>query len=113
MSTKAEQVEEQFGVKRYKVQYPISAYTFPREARIHQVRFDDEYLHVDLTDGRRLSVPLRWIPTLYNAASEEREKYTLNRDRTMLIWDPDQCAINDELRIADYLSPCNDSPGRV
>lgn len=108
MATKVEQIEERFEAKRYKVQYPISAYTFPREARIHQLRFDEEYMHVELTDGRMLSVPLWWIPTLYNAPSEEREKYELNRSRTMIIWDPDKCAINDELRIADYLGPRND-----
>jgi hypothetical protein len=89
--------------------HPVSAYTFPSEARIHQVRFDDKHMHVELTDGRMLSVPLWWIPTLYNAPSEEREKYELNQSRTMMIWDPDKCAINDELRIADYLGPCNDS----
>ncbi|MCI0562012.1 MAG: DUF2442 domain-containing protein [Nitrososphaera sp.] len=109
MATKEKQVEEQFEVKRYKVQYPISAYTFPKEVRIHQVRFDDEYLHVELTDGRKLSVPLWWIPTLHNASPEEREKYEINRSRTMIIWDPDKCSINDELRIADYLGPGKDS----
>jgi hypothetical protein len=107
MAIKAEQVEEQLQVKRYKVQYPISAYTFPREARIHQVRFDDEYMHIELTDGRVLSLPLWWIPTLYDASPEEREKYEINRDRTMIVWDPDKCAINDEVRIADYLGPCD------
>jgi len=110
MASKAEQVEEQFEVRRYKVQYPISAYTFPREARIHRVRFDDEYMYVELTDGRMLSVPLWWIPTLYNAPAEEREKYELDRSRTMIIWDPDKCAINDEVRIADYLGSGQDSP---
>lgn len=108
MATKVEQIEERFEVKRYKVQYPISAYTFPHEARIHQLRFDEEYMHVELMDGRMLSVPLWWIPTLYNAPPEEREKYELNQSRTMIIWDPDKCAINDELRIANYLGPCND-----
>jgi hypothetical protein len=108
MATKVEQIEERFEVKRYKVQYPISAYTFPREARIHQLRFDEEYMHVELMDGRMLSVPLWWIPTLYNAPPEEREKYEFNQSRTMIIWDPDKCAINDELRIADYLGPRND-----
>ncbi|MBI3914740.1 MAG: DUF2442 domain-containing protein [Chloroflexi bacterium] len=107
MSTKLERVEEQFQVKRYKIQYPISAYTFPREARIHQVRFDDKYMHVELTDGRALSVPLSWIPTLHNALPKEREKYELSRDRTMIIWDPEKCAINDEVRIADYMEPSN------
>ena len=108
MPSKVKQVEEEFEVKRHKVQYPISVYTFPREACIHQVRFDEEYVHVELTDGRVLSVPLWWIPTLYNALPEEREKYTLNRSRTMIIWDPNKCAINDELRIDAYLGPCSD-----
>jgi hypothetical protein len=103
MSTEAVHVDQPLEVKHYKVQYPVSAYTFPREARIHRVRFDDEYLHLELTDGRILSVPLRWIPTLYNASAEEREKYELDRGRTMLIWDPDKCTINDEVRLADSL----------
>lgn len=109
MAIEVEQVEEQFEVKRYKIQYPLSAYTFPQEARIHQVHFDEEYLHVDLTDGRKLSVPLWWIPTLHNALPEEREKYEINRNRTMLIWDPAKCAINDEFRITDYLGLYNDN----
>jgi len=92
-------------VKRYKIQYPISAYTFPREARIHQVQFDDKYIHIELTDGRALAVPLRWIPTVQNASPEERAKYEISHDRTMIIWDPDKCAINDEVRISDYLEP--------
>jgi hypothetical protein len=94
-----------FQVKRYKIQYPISAYTFPEEAHIHRVWFDDKYMHVELTDERILSIPLWWIPTLYNADPEEREKYEINQARTMIIWDPDKCAINDEIRIADYLGP--------
>jgi len=105
MATKAEQVDQQFEVKRYKVQYPISTYTFPREARIHKVRFDSEYLHVELADGRILSIPLWWIPTLHNAPAEEREKYEINQSRTVILWNPDKCAINDEVRIADYLGP--------
>jgi len=89
--------------KRYKVQYPISAYTFPQEARIHQVSFDNEYMHMELQDGRKLSLPLWWIPTLYNASPEERAKFEINPSRTMILWDPAKCAINDEVRIADYL----------
>lgn len=105
MATRAEQVEGQSEAKRYKIQYPISAYTFPRDARIHQVSFDNEYLHVELQDGRKLSLPLWWIPTLYNASPEERAKFEINPSRTMILWDPAQCAINDEVRIADYLGP--------
>lgn len=89
-------------MKKFKVQYPISEYTFPREATIRDVYFDDEHMHVELTDGRIMSVPLRWIPTVYHASPEERAKYELNRSRTMIIWDPAKCAINDEIRITDY-----------
>jgi hypothetical protein len=48
MAIKAELVEENFKVRRYKVQYPISAYTFPKENLIHQAGFDDEFIHQDL-----------------------------------------------------------------
>lgn len=94
-------------VKRYEVQYPISAYTFPEESRIHQVHFDDEYIHLELTDKRKLSVPLWWIPTVHNAPPEEREKYQISQDRTMIIWDPAKCTINDELRVVGYLGASN------
>jgi hypothetical protein len=104
MDSVVERVEEQFEVKQYEIQYPASAYTFPGQACIHQVCFDDDYMHVELADGRKLSVPLWWIPTLYNAPAEEREKYEINQRRTMIVWDPDKCAINEEVRIADYLS---------
>jgi len=92
-------------VKRYTIQHPISAYTFPRQARIRQVWFDSDYVHLGLEDGRVLSIPLSWIPTLQHASPEDREKYQLDRDRTMLIWGPETCGINDELRLADYLTP--------
>ena len=104
MATNAEQVEAQSSVKRYKIQYSSSDYTFPKEALIHQVLFDEEHMHVELIDGRKLSVPLWWIPTLYHAAAEERMKYEISRDRTTIIWDPDTCEINDEVRIADYMA---------
>jgi hypothetical protein len=90
----------------YDIAYPASAYTFPKEAVINQVCFDDKYLRFELTDGRNLEIPLSWIPTLYNAEPEEIAKYEITRDRRMIIWDPDKCAINDEVRVQDYLGPC-------
>ena len=77
MNIEADQTDEEIQVKRYAIQHPISAYTFPREAHILTVRFDDRYIHIELADGRMLSVPLKWIPTLYHAAPEEREKYEI------------------------------------
>lgn len=103
MNTEVKQTEKGIKVKKYAIPYPVSAYTFPREVSIHHVRFDDVYIHIELTDGRILSVPLQWIPTLYHASPDEREKYEINPSRTTLLWDADKCAINDELHIVDYL----------
>ncbi len=91
--------------KWYDIPYPASAYIFPRESLVNHVRFDSEYIHFELTDGRILSIPLKWVPSLYSATRVEREKFEISPDRTMIIWDPDKCAINDEIRIADYLTP--------
>ncbi len=105
MSTNVALVDEKLQIKRYKIQHSVSDYTFPVEASIHQVEFDESFLTIELSDGRRLSIPLWWIPTVYHADPQERQKYEISRNRKMIIWDPDKCAINDEVRIADYLGP--------
>ena len=104
MPSKAEADEVETVVKRYNIAYSVFDYTFPREALIHDVRFDDAYIPVELTDGRILSIPLWWIPSVNNAEPEDRLKFEINRSRTMIVWDPDKGNINDELRIEDYLT---------
>ena len=51
--------------KWFRIQYPASVYTFPRDAIISTVRFDDEFVHVELTDGRIISVPLWWLSLIH------------------------------------------------
>lgn len=89
--------------KSYPVRYRASQYTFPREDTIDSVRFDADRIHIHLTDGRTVSIPLAWIPPVFDASPEEREKYTLSDDRQLVIWDPDECTINEILRLSDYL----------
>jgi hypothetical protein len=43
------------------------------------VRFDDDRLWVDLTDGRVIAVPLAWFPRLLNASPQQREQVELSR----------------------------------
>lgn len=43
------------------------------------VRFDDDIMWVDLTDGRTLGVPLAWFPRLLAAAQVERERVEISR----------------------------------
>ena len=106
-------MDEKIQVKRYKVQHSIDEYTFPTEAHIHAVRFDEKYMHIELTDQRVVSIPLWWIPTVHNASTEDRIKFEINQSRTMIIWDPEKCGINDEISIADYLGPTRDANQQI
>lgn len=105
MNTDSDSDIETPEVKYYPVKYPRSAYIFPKGARVYSARIDEKYLHIELMDGRLLAIPLHWIPTLNNAPPDEREKFEINDSRTRLIWDPEKCAIEEEVLIADYLGP--------
>jgi len=43
------------------------------------LRFDEDNLWVELTDGRTVGVPLAWFPRLFHASPEQREDYELSR----------------------------------
>ena len=108
MVTGTKQTNEKMKVKRHKIQHSVDEYTFPKEAYIHSVTFDEKYMHVELTDARIISIPLMWIPTVYNASTKDREKFEISQNRTMIIWDPEKSGINDEISIIDYLRPTRD-----
>ena len=91
-------------IKRFEVRYPASEYTYPHGAMIHEVKIDEDYISVQLTDGRILFIPLWWIPSVYNAQPDDRLNFEISRSRTMIIWDPEKGGINDEIRIEDYLA---------
>lgn len=42
------------------------------DERIADVRIDDDYLSVELMDGRIISAPLAWYPRLFEATPAER-----------------------------------------
>jgi len=89
--------------KRYPIRYRAHQYTFPTEDTIDSVCFDATHVHIQLSDGRAISIPLVWIPPLYDANPEEREKFVLSDDRQLIIWDPEESEINEILRLSDYL----------
>jgi len=88
---------------KYSVQYPLQDYTFPTEAKVESVTFDERYMHIHLMDERFISVPLKWIPTLLHATPEDRELYAIGWDGRLIYWDPDECAINEDLLVENYL----------
>ncbi len=42
-----------------------------------EVRFDRDMMHVQLADGRIISVPLSWFPRIEGARPAERENWRL------------------------------------
>jgi hypothetical protein len=44
---------------------------------ISNAEIDDAWLHVNLTDGRRLSTPLDWYPRLQNTSLAGRRNFRL------------------------------------
>lgn len=93
--------------------YRRNEYTFAAdsEARIARVEFTDKSMMLSLDDGRVLTVPLAWIPTLANATRAELEAVELGQERASLHWTPRLDAkgrptadgINEDLRLADLL----------
>jgi hypothetical protein len=56
-----------------------------------QVRVDDELLHIDLLDGRSLSVPLAFFPWLAALEPEARGQFEVIGEGTGIWWNvPDE-----------------------
>jgi hypothetical protein len=51
-----------------------------------KLRFDEDNMWVELSDGRTLGVPLAWFPRLLHAASAERLNYEIRGSGAGLHW---------------------------
>ena len=56
-------------------------------ARALDVQFDDDYMTVELADGRRVSVPLDWFPRLRHGTADERSHWTTSNGGQAIHWD--------------------------
>ena len=72
----------------------------PTSALAKAVSFDDAAMHVTLTDGRILSVPLIWFPILYEASPEQRSQYEIGASGRSLHW-PE---IDEDLSVSQLLA---------
>lgn len=43
-----------------------------------EIKFDNDSMWVELTDGRTIGVPLAWFPRLLSATTDELENYSLS-----------------------------------
>jgi hypothetical protein len=64
------------------------------------VQVSDEALSVDLSDGRRISVPVAWYPRLSHGTSEERNQWRFVGNGRGINW-PD---LDEDISVANLLA---------
>jgi hypothetical protein len=72
----------------------------PTTALAKSVSFDDEMMHVVLTDGRSISVPIIWFPILRHATPEQRSQYAIGGGGTSLHWKE----LDEDLSVAGLMA---------
>ena len=71
------------------------------------VRFDDNSMWVDLSDGRVIAVPLAWFPRLLHATPQQREQVELSSQG--LHWEE----IDEDVSVAGLLAGLGDQTRQV
>lgn len=72
----------------------------PTTALAQEIWFDNDMMHVALKDGRVISVPLTWFPTLADAAAAQLVRYEIGGGGVSLHW-PD---LDEDLSVANLLA---------
>jgi hypothetical protein len=66
------------------------------------IRFDEDSMWIDLSDGRVLGVPLAWFPKLLHSAPEERERVRISARG--LHWE----GLDEDISVAGLLAGLGD-----
>jgi len=77
----------------------------PTTALAKAIQFDADLMHVSLTDGRVISVPLIWFPLLNSASPEQRSAYEIGAGGRSLHW-PE---LDEDLSVAQLLAGTENS----
>ena len=72
----------------------------PNTALAQSIEFDDEMMHVFLTDGRVIGVPIIWFPVLHEATAEQRAHYEIGGGGIGLHW-PE---LDEDLSVANLMA---------
>jgi hypothetical protein len=57
-----------------------------KEATAKDVRFDDHFFIIVLSDGRKISIPLSFYPTLANATPAQRSQFEIFGSGRAISW---------------------------
>ena len=74
----------------------------PSFVKATSVRFDEDNMWIELSDGRTLGVPLAWFPRLLHATCQQREAYRLSTRG--LHWE----ALDEDISVAGLLAGYGD-----
>jgi len=66
--------------------------------------FDESMMRVDLSDGRKLGVPLAYFPRLMRATPKQRMQYEISGNGTGLHWD----ALDEDISVEGLLMGIGD-----
>ena len=66
--------------------------------------FDESMMWVDLSDGRKLGVPLAYFPRLLRASPEQRSQYEMSGNGTGLHWE----ALDEDISVEGLLMGIGD-----
>lgn len=72
------------------------------------LRFDDDTMWVDLTDGRTLGIPLAWFPILLEATPEQRLRYRIGASGNGLHWEE----LDEDISVEGLLAGRGDMTNR-
>jgi hypothetical protein len=72
----------------------------PTTALAKDVKLDDELMHVYLSDGRIISVPIIWFPILYQATPEQRQRWEIAGGGVSLHWE----GLDEDLSVANLMA---------
>jgi len=71
-----------------------------QEASAQNVTISEDSLTVDLVDGRTVIVPLVWYPRLWYGTQEERDKFEIIGDGTLIHWSD----LDEDLSVSGILA---------
>jgi hypothetical protein len=77
-----------------------SLVTAIREACARGVTVSEDSLTVDLVDGRTIIVPMAWYPRLWHGTPEERDRFEIIGNGTLIHW-PD---LDEDLSVSGILA---------
>lgn len=71
----------------------------PTNALATGVAFDEAMMHVTLSDGRVIGVPILWFPRLHGASQAQRSQYEIDGGGISIHWP----AIDEDISVAGLL----------